>query len=88
MRTVHVEVTQKDCDEGILADSECCPIALAMQRISTGIISVGQSTVRFYKPQKFYRAYLPQEAREFVAKFDAEQDVAPFAFDIEIPEEA
>lgn len=83
-----IQVTQTDIDNGIPVNSCLCPIALAIARQTTlqnvevdsyghrrAFIDVGDS-----------KAFpLPDICVGFMEKFDNEQKVKPFSFELDIP---
>jgi hypothetical protein len=88
MKTIHVEVTQEDIDEGQPLPS-CCPIAMAVCR-ATGLgASVFGSIMELWNIETGdarAKVTLPSRCVGFVDEFDSGITVSPFAFDIEVPE--
>jgi hypothetical protein len=83
---VKIKVTQEHIDKGIRCSPYSCPIALAVEDYDSSIkFSVGVSKINIYgdvsEPCKQYR--LPEEAREFVDKFDHDFIVEPFEFELQ-----
>lgn len=90
-----ITVLQDDIDNGKVGISYSCALALAAKRElmdMEGIYpSVSASTIYLYENEgrtgaASYVIRLPEEAREFVATFDARQPVEPFKFEAEIKE--
>lgn len=81
-----IEVTQKDIDYGIQGESELCPIARAVKReTKRKNVHVDRSTVEIYRNKSngsnFYT--LPPKAQTFVRRFDRQESVKPFSFELE-----
>lgn len=81
-----IEVTQKDIDNGVQGECQSCPIALAFKRtsnskrvyVNTKSIDVchrGNQGVKTYE--------LPKKAQTFVKRFDRQEPVKPFSFELE-----
>ncbi len=88
-RKVTIEVTDDDIFDGIKSSCHSCPIALAAIRINVArIISVNSTTmvVRNSYSRNGNFIVLPIEAIDFIAAFDADQEVEPFSFEIEVPD--
>ena len=90
-KTIHV--TQEDIDQGIPEAPTACPIWYALTRQLTfaakedPFFEVNGDEIEFYDdagrpPQK---VPLPDAAQLFVQAFDNEDDVEPFAFELELP---
>ena len=94
----HIAVTQADIEKGQCSSAHQCPIARAATRIIFGrevddeaIISpdrvavTNEIKVYYGKGHLFMeRGFLPQEARDFVNRFDSRLSVEPFEFDVEV----
>ena len=85
MKKIRINVTQRDIDWGKVADSECCPIQIAIARRGFPKCSVGTSMVFFPGGIK---STLPQVAQDWEFNYDCCQvePVKPFSFTLEIPE--
>lgn len=86
---VKIEVLQSDIDSGRPDDCGFCPVALAIKRaanVKTIHVSLATVVIYFTK-SSLCRIKLPAEANEFIDKFDAEKEVEPFSFDLEIPDQ-
>jgi hypothetical protein len=88
-----INVTARDIKYGRRCDGQSCPIARAVLRTKWGKDSeaynftvAAKSIIRFYLNRTPDRIDLPQEANEFVRRFDRNQPVEPFSFTIEVPE--
>ena len=78
-----IEVTTEDIAKGQPCDGSFCPIALACDRLGlvlavcdTELLDAGCNHV----------CDLPIEAQQFVRDFDDGRFVAPFCFEVELPE--
>jgi len=88
-RKVTIEVTDDDIFDGIKSSCHSCPIALAASRIDIArIISVNSTSmvVRNSYSRVGDFILLPIEAIDFIEAFDADQEVEPFSFEIEVPD--
>jgi len=83
-RKLKVEVTREDILDGKREDGYSCPIARAIRRLGFAYVSVGHCTVSVGSPG--LGGDLPQEATDFICKFDEEGavGVAPFSFEVEV----
>jgi hypothetical protein len=79
---VRVEVTKDDISRGDPGNCLGCPIALALLRCGLRCVVVRDDVIRVGGRE----CDMPSAASEFVQMFDARADVAPFAFDLDIPE--
>lgn len=78
MRTIRVNVTQHDIDEGKRCAAGCCPVARALSRVEGArFFSVGPSYVAF---NQYWNISLPGQAVRFIADFDGARQVKPFSF--------
>lgn len=75
---MRVKVTQKHIKNGKNGDREFCPIALALMDKGSQCVTVLHKSC--YLNGHSYR--LPIVAREFILKFDRDQKVEPFEFNI------
>lgn len=85
-----INVTQEHIAKGLKGNSCQCPVALALNEAFEGkyVASVGALTADLYiKKDRLFvlerLASLPQEATNFIMRFDKEKFVQPFSFDIE-----
>jgi len=79
-----VRVTKKDIDHG-KCDLTCCPVALALNRVTQKKWTVLPLVASCYGyKQKVVR--LPRDVITFISNFDAGNKVSPFTFELEIPE--
>ena len=79
---VKVKVTQEDISNGAVWNACKCPVALALNRTLGRVVRV--TTASWWacnEPTKLRE--LPPEALEFILKFDAGLEVAPFEFEVE-----
>lgn len=81
-----ITVTQKDIDKGLKSTCYYCPIALAFKRkIKSEIpcgVAVNAKNVHHFHGKSWERYNLPKEAKKFIQKFDNDQPVKPFTFEI------
>ena len=81
---MRIEVTQEDIDKGVKENCVKCPVALSLRRLFPGEWEVDVGDDAIYAGGNWYTP--PDEAQEFIAKFDAGEPVAPFSFDVDLPE--
>lgn len=90
MATVTVEVTRDRIAAGVPGQCDVCPIALAvMAVVAEGVsVSVGDDTIDLSLPgeDEPHSILTPDDAERFIADFDSSQPVAPFTFDLDIPD--
>ena len=89
-----IEVTQLDISKGSLCRSTDCPVALAVNRVLTpeyySIVTMWSITIvpRTDMALKAgWKAICPGIAQSFVREFDKQNEVVPFNFELNIPEE-
>ena len=83
MSTMTVTVTQDHIDRGERQGGASCPIALAItRRMSQWTqVDVGETMCTFVLPSGERDAsFLPEEASQFIARFDEGEPVEPFTF--------
>ena len=80
-----VNVTQEDIQRGKRAETNACPVAMAIKQTIGPLwcVSVIPNNVYFYRGIAEENRLLPQEATEFIETFDAGNIVAPFSFEID-----
>jgi len=76
-----ITVTQEDINLGKRRDGWHCPIALACQRIYQKSFMIDFRSAYNNKEMTFKVFDLPQEAQEFVKRFDNRDEVQPFTFE-------
>lgn len=90
MSKVKISVTQDDIDDGVPGHPYACAINRALRRVyPKKIVAVEKDRVYFVRrPNDVieHMAMLPHVAAIFVRAYDNGEEVAPFAFDLEIPE--
>jgi hypothetical protein len=89
-----ITVLQDDIDKGCVRATDNCPIARAATRdladlLESGHVGVGCTHITVWQSGEgikcLFHALLPEEAEEFVFRFDRKMPVEPFKFEIEIP---
>lgn len=75
-----IQVTREDIKDGQRGNYRSCPIAIAASRafdcpVTVGLVSFGTEA---------WHCLLPQEAKDFVRKYDNRIAVEPFEFEIEL----
>jgi nitrate/TMAO reductase-like tetraheme cytochrome c subunit len=80
-------VTQKDIDKGLKSSCYECPIAHAFKRklknkVPCGV-AVNAENVYHFDGKSLDKYNLPKEAKKFIQRFDNDQPVKPFTFEIE-----
>lgn len=90
---MRVDVTQMDIDRGVRSHACACPVAIALKRVTRpdvrSIVMGVQITVtrRFpFQPDDDYYVRSPESVVAFITRFDRNQSVEPFSFDLDIPE--
>ena len=86
MDKVDIIVTQADIDQGEQCQAGTCPIALAAERTTGLNVSVGIATLTLFDGNTMIDYTLPDEAVEFINKFDSHEGlntVEPFTFTAE-----
>ncbi len=87
-----IHVTQADIEHGTAKDCTDCPIARALQTVSINTVeckvtqSYAYAVDKLNENQIVWETYLPTPATDFIRKFDRNEMVKPFNFDLEIPE--
>lgn len=84
MKTITVEVTQADIDEGERGHCAQCPIAKAMER-TTGEVWHVTLFGAFPRDRYVPTAQIPSKVQEFILAFDRGEPVTPFTFTLEVP---
>lgn len=83
---VKVTVTSDDIKKGKPRRAEFCPIARALKRtFKTKTVLVGPSSYRFVSRFGPHSGCLSKTALCFVRNFDAEREVRPFSFIVNVP---
>ena len=80
-----IEVTQKDIDKGVQGECQLCPIALAFKRNSNiKRVYVNTKSIEVLHRETGAKSYeLPKKAQTFVKRFDRQEPVKPFSFELE-----
>ena len=79
-----INVTNHDIKMGGNGCTDC-PVYRAMQRkLKADHLEVFTCCASFYKGNTRYLRYLPEEARDFIEKFDKNKKVKPFKFKISL----
>lgn len=86
---IKVDVTQKDILKGKVRNEQCCPVALATNRAFDGLLE-GQLSIqgtfvslRVSEEELERTEQLPFEAVSFIKRFDANEEVEPFSFELD-----
>ncbi len=92
MKTILINVTKEDIEEGLSNDCYLCPIAVAIGRIIKDECRamVHSSLINFYKRpnNKFITTvYLPATAIQFIKLFDSVGQGEPFSFNVNVEDE-
>jgi hypothetical protein len=90
MKTITVNVTQKNIDEGKHHQCQFCPIAKALQDKGYPLAQVRTYYIDLYGPVTKMDQVLDttKEIRSFITKFDNSEAVQPFTFELEVPDAA
>ena len=80
-----IEVTQKDIDNGVQGECQSCPIALAFKRNSNiKRVYVNTKSIDVLHYGIGVKSYeLPKKAKTFIKRFDRQEPVKPFSFELE-----
>lgn len=99
---IKINVTKKDISNGVVGDVAFCPIAQAFGRVFKRVdyIDVNELTADItlygnyntntggYEDDTNFGLKLPSKAGKFVNKFDHEEDVEPFSFNVSLTKKA
>jgi hypothetical protein len=78
-----IEVTREDIRHGEPLDPRCCPIAIAVRRLTAADrVSVNGATVKVWKAGDYRCERLPERALRFMDRFDEGTRVRVFTFDL------
>jgi len=92
MKTVKINVTKYQIENGTRVSPYNCPIARAIRRniMIKGDrykdVSVGADNVDIFSLPKTVNVKLPKEAKEFIRRFDSGLPVKPFSFTLRVPD--
>lgn len=95
---IKIDVTKKDISNGVVGDGAFCPIAQAFNRVfnkvdyinvdgeTTDITLYGKGDPEFgpVEDDQYFYIKLPSKAGKFVEKFDNDETVAPFSFNVSL----
>lgn len=87
---LRINVTAKDIKNGMIANCQNCPVALAIKRhlhkLPYEYCLVSNSIARFYSHSNVCDKYIsfPNRVITFIADFDLNKEVKPFSFTIEL----
>lgn len=85
---VKIQVTAEDIAHGLAGDCEECPIALAIYHaLHDAPVRVGTGGVTIYHEDTNAMVALPVAASRFISRFDHDEVVEPFEFDLDVPDE-
>lgn len=87
MKTVKIDITWGDINQGRKKNCERCPVALAILRALKieKHVFVGGTNVTI--PSLGFNSFaFPEEVTRFIENFDSWRHVEPFSFILEIPE--
>lgn len=87
VRSVTVNVTKRDIDNGECGNGHKCAIALALSRATRRkYVSVGGATCSLLNRDGLVQVAgrLPMVAQLFIADFDSGREVTPFKFQVEL----
>ena len=82
-KTLKIHVTAADIRNGVRADTACCPVALATQRLLCNQLMPHVSSIQllFHTYDDSYIRYdLSRSAQRFISRFDNKFAVKPFTF--------
>ena len=86
---LHITVTQKNIDEGVRENGQGCPIALALHDLGYPYVEVTPDGIRWDADceEMTANSVLPDAASWFISRFDNNDPVEPFEFDVEMNDE-
>ena len=84
---LHVQVTSEHIKNGKKSTLISCPIALAVKQLGYKEVFVTPFGMACIDPStdSTLRVELPEVARKFIRSFDADQDVTPIEFYLQVP---
>ena len=86
---MHIEVTDADVFASAIDDNAPCPIQMAMQRVFGRRVLVGpEQAIVGWGESEAVRYDLPRNAKKFIRRFDGDESVAGFEFELEEPSDA
>lgn len=79
-----ISVTLDDIQNGLLADSDCCPIALALKRNLKLHLGVHGLSIFIYDKNSLCISEhsFPKRVQKWIIRFDSEERVEPISFRI------
>jgi hypothetical protein len=76
-----IEVTREDIQHGEPLNPKCCPIAIAVKRLTAADrVSVSGGTVKIWKAGDYYCERPPERAVRSMDRFDEGMRIMVFAF--------
>jgi hypothetical protein len=85
-RTVTVEVTAEDIEQGMPGVTDACALALAIRRVTGEPFLVGAHGFGISEDEDDDDIALPVHVVEFRREYDRGNEVTPFSFTLELPE--
>ena len=82
---VHVSVTADDIANGKPGECCGCPVYLAVRRVLPDVSGVGPGRVWLTGGRR--PITLPDDAEDFIERYDRGHRVEPFEFDLDVPGE-
>ncbi len=82
MKTIRVNITKQDIENGVPGTTDSCPVALACRRkLKRFAVRVGTFNVWLNGLVRV----LPRKAVTFIVRFDQRKSVKPFSFMLKVP---
>lgn len=82
VKTINLEITQADIDNGRKQSCGWCPVAIAVKRqLQLDDVSVGIDNI-WLGPDKY--TPLPHFIRDWIRNYDASRPVKPFTYKIDV----
>lgn len=83
---IHFYVTHADIVNGTIGCAKACPVALSIKRRLKATVEVYSTFADVYNAQGAYHRIhqLPAKVQDFILKYDANGDVSPMRFQLNI----
>lgn len=83
---MRIDIRQEDIRNGEARQGDKCPIAVRLSEILGVDVDVSDDDVLIYSAAPYYAA-LPDEAQDFICRFDAGETVKPFCFELKLEQQ-
>ena len=87
MKTIIVNVTLRNIEQGLPNQSQHCPVALALRDLGYCFVEVRMGEISIWRPHEHpIKCSNPKVSIDFISKFDRDIEVEPFSFGLQVPE--